>query len=342
MDQPIKWQRGKFLKFFAKMMIRVGGKDNTIDKINEGDEFEYDGSILKYAGAEISSSGVRGAIASGWASLSPDDNERVEAFVPNRNIAKATTINRDLSRVQRGGVLMDTDSLDEETVLEVSDRGKMEKARGGASPKVLTKEHNRKGMIMGRDLADTQEGVVVGRVRSAAKIKVEDVTKEPGLASQIENRGLGRPILNKSAGKTIHTEGVTIKTSVSDMDRSSVNLDGDDEGTVVGKVRHTRQASTEGIEVKDTSNIRAGAVAAAAAKPRKPEPIDTKLSPKIRMARRIDPTFPVDWSFQGKLKERLAAAKAHGATSTFLEALYAAEGDQMRKALEEAYPKQFK
>jgi len=341
----IKWQRGKFLKFYAKMKIRIGGKDNTIDKIEQDDEFEYDGSILKYAGAEISSTQLRGAIEGGWASLSQDDDARVEAFTPSRNVAKATTVNRDLSRVQRGGVDMSTDSLDEETVLEVSDRGKMEKASGGAKPKILTKENNRRGMTISASDVDTQDGVTVGRVRSAAKL-VADVIAKPGLAKVIENRGLGQPILAKpDKGKVIHTEGVTIRTSVSDIDRASgVIIGGEEEGVVVGKVRHSKKVSTEGIEVKDTSNIRSGAVAAEAAKPRKvaPEPIDMKLPAKIRMARRIDPTFPPDWSFSGKLKDRMAAAKAHGATPTFLEALYAAEGDQMRKALETAYPKQFR
>jgi hypothetical protein len=336
----IKWQRGKFLKFYAKMKIRIGGKDNTIDKIEQDDEFEYDGSILKYAGAEISSTQLRGAIEGGWASLSQDDDTPIEAFSPTRNVAKATTINRDLSRVQRGGVDMSTDSLDEETVLEVSDRGKMEKARGGASPKIMTRDHNRRGMSVSASDVDSQEGVTIGRVRSAAKLGAVDVAANPGLASQLENRGLGQPMLAK--GKVVYTEGVTIRTSVSDIDRSAAVIGGEEEGVVVGKVRHTKPASTEGISVKDTSNIRAGSVAAEAAKPRKAVEIDAKLPAKIRMARRIDPMFPMDWSFTGRLADRLKAAQDHGATSQFLEALYAAEGDQMRHLLEREYPKQFK
>jgi hypothetical protein len=226
-------------------------------------------------------------------------------------------------------------------VLEVNDRGKIEKASAGVRPKVLTKQDNRRGMSMSTSDADSQEGVVVGRVRSAAKIKVEDVTKEHGLARQIENRGLGKPILDKS--KIRQVEGITIKTSVSNIDRSAAVSDvSDGEGVVVGKVRRSEKVSTGGIEVKDTSNVRAGSVAAEAFQPRKGAiAIDTKLPPKIRMARRIDPAFPADWSFTGKLAERLAAAKAHGITPQFLEALYAAEGDQFRKLLEKTFPKQF-
>lgn len=331
----VKWQRGVYQKFFAKMKIRIGGKDNTVDKIEKGDEFEYDGSILKYAGAEISSTQLRGAIDNGWASLSEDDDEPIEAFVPSRNVAKATTVNRDLSRVQRGGVSMDTDSLDEETVLEVSDRGKMEKAKVGASPRVLTKDNNRRGMSVSASEVDSQEGVTVGRVRSAAKLGAVDVAANPGLASSIENRGLGKPVLNK--GKVVQTEGITIQTNVSDVDRTVI-AGGEDEGVIVGHVRHSERASTEGIEVKDTSNIRNKPSAPKA----KPAKINPKLPVRVRIARAIDPTFPEDWCFSGKLVDRMKAVKDHGVTKQFLEALYAAEGDQMRKKLEAEFPKQFK
>ena len=65
------------------------------------------------------------------------------------------------------------------------------------------------------------------------------------------------------------------------------------------------------------------------------------ISPKIRVARRIDPSFPATWKFDGKLADRLKAAQEHGATPKFLEALYAAEGDQMRRQLEKIYSDQF-
>ena len=335
----IKWQRGKYSKFYAKMKIRIGGgKDNTVDMIHEGDEFEYDGSVLKYAGAEIMSTQLRGAIERNWATPFENEEACVDAFVPTRDIAKSKTVNRDLSRVQRGGyAVLETDSLDEETVLEVSDRGKMEISRGGQSPKILTKDHNRRGMSVSASEVDSQDGVTIGRVRSAAKVIV-DVSAKPEAAKVIENRGVGKPVLDR--GKIVRTEGITIKTTVGDIDRSSITMGGEEEGTVVAKVRHSKRVSSEGIEVKDTSNIRGENLVNEASKPRKVE-IDTKLSPKIRMARRIDPNFPADWSFTGRLADRLAAAENHGATPTFLEALYAAEGDQMRKSLEKAYPKQF-
>ena len=132
-----------------------------------------------------------------------------------------------------------------------------------------------------------------------------------------------------------------MKVSVSDVDRSLVPSESQQDGTVVGRVRHTKGASTEGIEVKDTSNIRSVVEEASKPRPKTSVAALKKLPPKIRVAKRIDPDFPVSWDFTGKLKERLERVKSRGPTDVFLEALYAAEGDQMRKVLEKEYPKLF-
>jgi hypothetical protein len=339
----IKWKRGEFIKFYALMKIRVGAADPKSVPIDimEGDEFEYDGSLLKYGGSEMHSPQLRGAIKNNWVTTDPDEIgvTRVAAVQPVRNVAKSQTINRDLARVQRGDrEPMETDSLDEETVLQVSDRRPGSATNPRAVPRKLEAQHNRRASTAGMRVEnyqgdEDQAGVVVGRVNSPAKIKVDNMldSRSHGIARDLENRPVGRPEL-------YHSEGVTVKTNLGKVDRN-VQIAQEDDGEVIGHVRHSKAVSTDGIEVKDTSNIR-----------NKPIPpvqkahtikIDTKLSPKIRTARRIDPSFPGDWSFTGKLKDRLAAIKEHGESPEFLEALYAAEGDQMRKQLEKAYPKQF-
>ena len=169
------------------------------------------------------------------------------------------------------------------------------------------------------------------------------------LKHQLDNlKGSGAiPLRQRQREETIEREGVTIRTT-SKMNRNApVQIGSEDEGRVVGKVRHSSKGSgnAEGISVADTSNIREERAATKNGKTVKASSkdvkIDTKMSPKLRMARRIDPDFPVSWNFQGKLKDRLDAVKKHGATPEFLEALYAAEGDQMRALLTKTYPKQF-
>ena len=75
----IRWKRGEFRKFFAKMKIRVGSVGNAAGGvIQEGDEFEYDGSILKYAGAELQSTQLRGAVLNDWVTI--DENDTPETL----------------------------------------------------------------------------------------------------------------------------------------------------------------------------------------------------------------------------------------------------------------------
>lgn len=344
----ISWQRNNFKKFWALMKIRVGGQ--TPVDIMKGDEFEYDGTILKYSGMEIASPSVRGSCRLGWVTDEPiDGSERVSPKVNTRNVAKAQSSGRDLAHVQRGeSKAVEMDSLDEETVFEVSDRRPGSEKNPHAQPRVMTQVDNRRANVAGmkieasaEDVSD-QDGVSVGRVKTKASIGSVDITKKEnvGLADKLDNTVRGEPKLYKPVGsKTVVKEGVTVRTNVGSVD-PSVHQSAEDEGVHVSNVRHSSNKSIEGITVTDTSSIREAKPASIPVKKAEVK-IDTNVSPKIRMARRIDPSFPSDWSFTGKLSERLAAVKAHGASPTFLEALYAAEGDQMRRQLEKAFPKQF-
>ena len=351
----VQWKRGSFQTFYALAKIRVGGATEL--SINEGDEFEYDGSVLKYEGREIPQPSLRGSFRQGWVSDAPpgEEGNRIPPHQATRNVARSQSVNRDLANVQRTGPRSITsDNLDEDTVLNVSDRSSI---RGSNGRGHLTADNNRRqasarGMRVDVDEVEAQEGVEIGRIRTSTHFK-GDITKpqNAGLKDKLENlsgsgyvRDRNAPVLEqgRSTGKVIHKEGVTIRTNVGNVDRT-VRAEADEESIEVGRVRHTdRRGGTGDISFRDTSNIRnERAVVQTKAAPVKAYKVDTKLHPKVRVARAIDPSFPSDWSFEGKLADRLKAVKQHGATPEFLDALYAAEGDQMRKALEKAFPKQF-
>lgn len=337
MNEPMKWERNKYQTFYAQIKFHLGdGKDQSLS-IDKGEEFEYDGTVIKYAGTEFANPRLRGAYNQGWFTLDQDER-RVAPVQPSRNVARSQTKNDDLSRVQRTSH-MGRESLDEETVLHVQDRQQARQAGksvGRTASGHLTQADNRRAgqrvdrMHVEQSDLDMQDHVVVGRVNSPAKLGIVDMTQSSnyGLAKDIENRPVGRPTL-------IEREGVSIKMNVGNVD-SRIREDIEDTGRVVGKVRKTATGtrSAGGVEVLDTSGP-AGKRKAQSVE------IDSSLPPRIRVARRIDPSFPADWVFSGKLADRLAAVKSHGATPAFLEALYAAEGDQMRKKLEESFPKQF-
>lgn len=368
----IKWKRGEFRKFYAKIKINLGGKESF--HIAQYDEFEYDGTVLKYGGTEINTLSVRGVCEKGeWASEDPNDDSMPRAVVPERNRAKAQSVNKDLSRVARiQGPGLETDHEDEQTVLNVSDR----RAQGSgtkvlnvpndrAQPRIMKASDNQRrtpgGMLLDVSAVDEQEGVTVGTVRTPAKLGMVDMTKDSSynISNTLEDRNRAKGYSKVQAGtvgfipnEEVVQEGISIKSNLSKMDRNRpIDIGQEDDGVVVGQVRHTdRRLSSGDITVKDTSNKSKKVAAKQSVKKvvtkkvpvKKTTPeIEINLSPKIRMARKFDPSFPADWSFEGKLSERLAAVKRHGESPEFLEALFAAEGDQMRKVLMAEYPNQF-
>ena len=320
------WQRGKYIKFYAKMKIRVGGT-NPVD-VQKGDEFEYDGSILKYSGMELSSPQLRGAIENGWATRESTEEELVESFRPSRNIAKSQTINKDLNNVQRiSAKKITTSAVDENEILKVSDRG----SSSNSNPKILRNTDNRKAnMSIQSSTTDSQDAVSIGRVRTSARTVFNDVDKSDSIKKihDLENLSGVRADLFQ---KRVEKEGVVITSNLGSV--SSITEQDNDQGRVVSSVRKASKISSEGISVKDTSSVRSQKVG---------ETKNEKIAdPRIRIAKSIYPSFPINWSFTGKLSERLENVKKHGISPEFLEALYAAEGDQMRKMLVKEFPGQF-
>jgi hypothetical protein len=316
----VQWKRGEFLTFFAQMKIRIGGKD-TVD-IHKGDQFEYDGSVVKYAGTEFPQPGLRGAIREDWATLDPA-GQGIAPTRPSRSVAKAQSSTTNLSgRVQRNSSrTVTSDSQDENTVLEVGDRDEVrdDDGRGGH----LTKVHNRAGMRVSASEADGQDGVVVAGLRNQSPARSSSNVYQTS-KDAIENRHR----------KTISQEGVTISTNMGDIDSASVSVDSD-EAQIVGKVRQSTPVSEGGIKVRDTSGSPGGKVNTMA---KKKNGSSSEISPKLQAAREIDPNFPENWNFFAKPDDKVAKIKELGADPKFLKALFASEGKKMKKVLQKEFP----
>jgi hypothetical protein len=352
-NQPIRWKRGEFRTFFAQLKIRVGGKQEVT--INEGDEFDYDGSVCRYAGDEFPQPQLRGAIAQGWATV--DEEGAVPAtFTAPRKVAKSQTKNTDLSRVQRHEpVPMETDALDEDTVLNVADRANVRDDVSGRGH--LGARHNRRqaavmskgpeqaspeGMQVTQSDIDQQDHTPIARVKSKANLGKIDVTRHPGMARDISRRthedGYGKFDGKRRKPDVIHREGVDIQMNVGNVD-PSIQPGDEDEGVEVGRVRHSsaRKRSAEGISIEDTGRPKAKAKA----KKAKDKDKGNGINPKLRIALKVHPDFPRDWNFFGKTDDKMARVKELGAESDLLDALYASESGAMKKALEKKYPKHF-
>ncbi len=357
-----QWRRGEFHTFYAKMKIRVGGHNGSQPvEILQGDEFEYDGSLCKYAGAEFQQPNLRAAIRDGWATEHEDDGSSPAPFVSNRDVAVSQSKNTDLSRVQRSSrQRFESDSQDEDTVLEVSDR------RNAMDPRTrqghLTQQDNRRAsvergyqpapeerMAVSSSDIDDQDGVEISKIRTSAKLKV-DILAKPNAARDIElsmdhEKGVGRFAgERRTRPNVIQQEGITIKTS-SKMDRGGQVVEADESsGRHVGNVRHSSaKRSVEGISVEDIS--RRGAPPAKEpsvkkAPPAKPH-VPDDASPKLKMAIRLCPEFPVDWNFFAKADDKISRIKKLGASPELLDALYAVESSAVKKVLETKFKSHF-
>lgn len=372
---PIKWKRGEFLTFYATMKIRVGGVGGTngngsVD-ILEGDEFEYDGSIVKYAGAEFPQSGLRGAIRQGWATMEEGD-QTPEAYHADRAIAKSQTINRDLNNVQRTKAApVELDHLDEETVLQVDDRRAARDKVSGRGH--LGQEHNRRQASTAGRLVlevsqsdyDQQDHTPIAFVKSKANIGKIDVLdpKNSNMARQLSMQshedGFGAYAGQKRRPNIVEREGVLIKTNVGTMDRGEVYMGDESEGEVVAQVRHSNAKNRvqDGVSIKDTSGrpgkkgsrapVKKAAAAAKVSPPanKNASPANKTSSvaanPKLQVARKIYSDFPEDWNFYGKVDEKMAALKQHGASPDMLDALHASESSSMKKLLEKKFSSHF-
>jgi hypothetical protein len=365
MTQQIDWKRNNYYTFVANQTIRVGGQHPI--SVAEGLEFEYDGTVMKYAGAELPNPSLRTAIEQlNWAFLADGGSGgHIAAHVPARRVAKATTVNRDLSKVQRVGGTLQSDSTDENTVMDVSERrGAGMVDRQGHLTGHLDRNNrpNRIAMDVQSGVED-QEGIVVSKIRTPAKLGKVDVVQHSGLAQRLEtigaDQGFGRSAAMKET--TTYREGVSIKTQVGRIDPSDVSSE--EEGTYVSRVRNSRRSSSEGIEILDTSRAgrprreeqapaprrapprpapkKAAKKPVAKSAPKKPAEDLSSLPPRIRTALRIDPEFPRTWSFEGRLVDRFQRIEEHGVSDLFLEAMWAAENDPMRRALEAKYPSLF-
>jgi hypothetical protein len=351
----IQWKRGQFLTFFAKMKIRIGSHAGSepVDILAE-DEFEYDGTICKYAGREFPQPNIRAAIREGWATLNNQSGDLPVANIPSRDMAAVISKNTDLSRVQRSGrKVLEKDSLDEETVLNVADRSNVRDNNTGRGH--LDSAHNMRksstaGTFRGLEVQaselDSQEGTIISSIKSPTKLKL-DVIANPNAVRDIEQRSSDNGFGMCDVPRSTTREGIEIVSNVGNVSKQVQNEYADD-GEVVGKVRNANfpTKSVEGITISDTSSAPQRRM-----ETEKPPIVNSKLvkidsnsdnvSPKLKMALRIYPNFPLDWNFYAKSQDKLSRIKQLGADSDLLTALYAVESSGMKTTLKQEYPKHF-
>jgi hypothetical protein len=343
----IQWQRGEFLKFQAAVKVRIGQNAQGVGHIEKGDMVEFDGTTLRYAGTEVNSTSVRGSVKAGWlVPFSIKDVGVPPAVQASRKIAKSQSVNTDLLNVSRSEPrIVKSSSTEEDTVMNINDRStKFDGVTERSEPKklvskqtatnvsdVLAEHSKRTGSIL-RSPFD-QDTVTVGSIRSPARATAIDVSKDADYAQHLQRLESQA----KKSSKTITREGVQITSNLGEV--SDVIQMDEEPGEVIGQVRKSKIATSEGIEVKDTSM--SGIKSQSSNGGSKPFKIDPKIPARVRIAKHIDQKFPSDWDFSSKMKDRMDRLNSLKPSSTLLEAIYAAEGDNFRRMMEKTFSKQF-
>lgn len=255
-----RWVRGKFITLYAKMDLRIGKsrKDGIDLKVYKGDEIEFDGTVIRYAGYEITSPSIRTSIQDGWFTSDPNQiDSHVSPKKTMRNMASNNVKTTDLSRVHRMGTTsLEPSEVDEEVVMDVrSRRDAMQNGR------YLTQNDAKKqnvhpaaahvgGFKLESGDGGDDDGKVVGTVRTPNKLKVDNINEVGNLAHRIEEAQIGSPNFVDT-----HTEGVMIRHTPR-VNRNVVQED--DSGVHVATIKNNHGGVREyagGITVTDTSNI---------------------------------------------------------------------------------------
>jgi hypothetical protein len=312
MDNAISFKRGDFKVYYSKTKIRVGTNDKQV-VIEDGQEFEYDGTTLKYDGLEFGASSLRGIFSRGWASPFPDDPQPPIHNSGNveRNIASAKVKTSDFSRVHR----MSSDSM---TSVRVEDQKVLDINRRTAVIASGERVSSENVQVVKNDPAS---GRVIARVKVPAKVVVNDMHLDSGEnRRRIEEAGDGKPIyLDQKAN------GVSITTNTpSRMGARVIESDQEEGYQIIGQVA--------GRESRLETNVPV---------PLSFRPQKDEDSLKIAAGRLISPLFPKGWDFKLKLSDKIETVVAMKPNKALLQAFWLVESDAFRKSLLKSFPNVF-
>jgi hypothetical protein len=108
-----EYERGAFYTYVVRSVFTDGQMDM---RFNVGDEFEYDGTIMRIGNEETTSQRIRGAIKHGWAARLGSPKTQLQAPRANIKISAALPENR-----ERGMVEMSVERFEDERVVGTLD-----------------------------------------------------------------------------------------------------------------------------------------------------------------------------------------------------------------------------
>lgn len=354
--EQIRYKSGEFQSFTATRTFALG---NTNVSVQKDSDLEFDGSTVKYAGADYVFPQLRSAVKVGWVVLSSE----YEEGNPEYGRPQAANIKVRSATEDKG----EAKSMKAPVATETDERIVMSSADHAAG----TKAHN-----TGQDVVEPQDGTSVGRrFKTSAKAGKTDVSRS-NVVNNAENveiePGRGRSEQEMLAGMSDEERQIylakkeSLKSRYVDTDIS--------QGTPVAKVASKGATEKEGItvtqqvgggvEIADMGGTGGKAEESVASEegvtfrttngPKKlqPEPhprsrqasttLRQTIEARLQIAKTLCPEFPSSYDFAATERKKLARLQADFEDRPdVIRAVFAAESDEFKTRLVEEFPAAF-
>lgn len=362
----IRFKTGEFQEYTATKTFEL----STFGvKIQKGSEIEFDGSVVKYAGAQHQFPQFRSAVIAGWAVLSSE----YDAANPLYNAPQSANIKmRPVSDADKSG------GKTAATTIEADERIVMSSAQHAEATRTQNRPNHSTRLAGNSGVAEAQDGVPVRSLKTAAKNKTsladagaamraaDSVTIEPGqgiteqeMLEQMSATDRAVYLAQKSALKSRYVDDAAPSTGVKVGEVKSAgtkHADGmkltqsvgggteisDGTGVAVATIRKDETATRveDGITFKNTNGPKQHA---APMHPRTAsETMNGTVSARLQVARALCPEFPESYDFAASEKKKLARLQADFEDRPdVLRAVFAAESDDFKQKLVAEFPQAF-
>lgn len=347
MDQ-IKYKTGDFQLFTATRSFALGTLGVTVSK---SAELKFDGTIIDYAETRYTFPQLRSAVTAGW--LVPSD----EYDESNRDYGKPMAANIKVRPLLSGA------AKPFETATEVDERVVMSSAEHASA----TKERNKAS----RDILADQEGVPVRTLKTAAKSRTKVEAQSVGTilreAEDVQiDAGQGRTeaeMLERMTSEDRETY-LSKKSSLRSLHMNA---------SIVGKIKTAESSEKEGIKltpsvgggievadmsgmtgkVKESVLVEDGITFRNVNGPERNTPEmhprakkamveDGTVNARMQVAKAICKDFPNSYDFRTSAKKKIAKLQTDfGKRPDVIKAVFAAESDDFKARLVDAFPSVF-
>jgi hypothetical protein len=368
----IKFAPGVFIEFTATRSFGLG---NSGVKVVKGTQLEFDGSTVRYAGAEYPFPQLRGALTTGWIVQSDDYDESDPSYgvrqSANIQVRPAVEPTNPADRAQASRSATTVASSDEHIVMGYKNHATQTQQQNFRQASVTTPD-GQEGIAVrtlstpSRQRTELTAASAGSALRAAASVQIvpgrgitQDEMLERMTDDQVEQylakkeaikstypssepKVVGKVGKVSGGNKVSHSEGMKATQSVG----GGTSVGGEGDGEIVGRIASAQQTHIEdGITFTNTipasapKQHRPRARAAAVEAPK----LDTAggdLRRRIALALCAD--FPISYDFTAPAKKKLARLQADFEDRLdVLRAVWAAETDDFKAQIEAEFPQAF-